>query len=249
MEGLRLWTRRLMRANELNPDPNTSLVITTAATLGLLARQRTGIGQKILVDMFGANAQANHDDFFSYAGKPQRALPDAQLLGLAPTYRLYHCADDHWVFLALVTEREKQQFTTTLANEGIEPPEITMLRAGDNDTVEALTTLFLSRPAAFWADLLGRAGIGCVQADGPIPSRFWLEDPQARAIEATSRTQHPAWGTYQRHGALVRFGRGAANLKPPPQAGQHNGELLSGLGYDAADIARLEAEGVIWQER
>ena len=118
MDGLRLWTRRLMRANEVNPDPNTAMVITTATTLGLLARQRTGIGQQILVDMFGANAQANHDDFLSYPGKAQRALPDAQLLGLAATYRLYHCADDHWVFLALLSEREKQRFMTALADAG-----------------------------------------------------------------------------------------------------------------------------------
>ncbi|MEJ2089412.1 MAG: CoA transferase, partial [Gammaproteobacteria bacterium] len=57
MAGLRLWTRRLMRANEVNPDPNTAMVIASAVVLGLAARQRTGSGQQILVDMFGANAQ------------------------------------------------------------------------------------------------------------------------------------------------------------------------------------------------
>ncbi len=43
MAGLRLWTRRLMRANEVNPDPNTALVIATSAMLGLVARHRTGL--------------------------------------------------------------------------------------------------------------------------------------------------------------------------------------------------------------
>ena len=135
-----------------------------------------------------------------------------------------------------------------MPTRGIEPPDITVLRAGGGDTAGALSTLFVTRPAAFWQDLLGGAGIGCVQADGPVPSRFWLEDPQPQAMEATSRTEHPAWGTYQRHGPLVRFDRAAADLKPPPLAGQHNNAILSGLGYDAADIERLEAESVVWQE-
>ncbi|MCZ6711881.1 MAG: CoA transferase, partial [Gammaproteobacteria bacterium] len=62
IDGLKLWTRRLMRANELNPDPNTAVVVATSILLGLMARARTGLGQQILLDMFGANAYANSDD-------------------------------------------------------------------------------------------------------------------------------------------------------------------------------------------
>ena len=48
IDDLRLWTRRLMHANEVNPDPNTSLVIATSTLLGLVAKQRTGRGQQAL---------------------------------------------------------------------------------------------------------------------------------------------------------------------------------------------------------
>ncbi len=32
---------------------------------------------------------------------------------------------------------------------------------------------------------------------------------------------------------------------PPPQLGEHTGEVLAGLGYDDAAIALMRAEGVI----
>jgi crotonobetainyl-CoA:carnitine CoA-transferase CaiB-like acyl-CoA transferase len=122
MDGLRLWTRRLMRANEVNPDPNTALVVTTSAMLGLAARHRTGQGQRVLVDMFGANAYANHDDFLAYPGKAARALPDPLLYGLSASYRLYRCARDQWVFLALTSEREFQRFSAELMEAGLMAP-------------------------------------------------------------------------------------------------------------------------------
>ena len=69
--------RRLARANETNPDPNSSMVISTGALLGLYAKERFGGSQHVLSTMIGANAYANADDFFSYDGKPDRAIPDS----------------------------------------------------------------------------------------------------------------------------------------------------------------------------
>ncbi|MDP6377847.1 MAG: CoA transferase [Pseudomonadales bacterium] len=248
MEDLRLWTRRLMRANEVNPDPNTAMVITTAATLALVARQRTGTGQRVLVDMFGANAQANHDDFLTYPGKSPRALPDELLLGLSPTYRLYSCADERWIFLALVTPREQRLFVETLRAADIDAPNVEVLEVGDDDTAHTLTTLFASKDAAFWQDVLTAVGLGCVRADGPLPSTFWLEDEQAAELGLTTRARHPAWGTYRRHGPLVHFDRALSDLNPPPLAGQHNEDVLTALGYDGEGVKRLAAEGTIWRE-
>ena len=91
--------RRLGHSNETNPDPNSSMVISAGVMLGLYARERLGISQSILSTMIGANAYANADDFFSYEGKPQQLLPDAEGLGLHALYRLYQ-AQRGWVFLA-----------------------------------------------------------------------------------------------------------------------------------------------------
>lgn len=248
MDGLRLWTRRLMRANEVNPDPNTALVVTTSVMLGLAARQRTGQGQRVLVDMFGANAYANHDDFLAYRDKPGRALPDEALLGLSATYRLYRCAGDQWVFLALVGERERRRFVETLDQAGIQPPTLDLLAAGGTEAGEALAALLAERDADEWERLLGGAGIGCARADRHLPSEFWLQAPQARALGLATGAEHPAWGSYRRHGPMVRFDRQEPTLGGPPLAGQHNEAVLRARGYAPDDIARLQREGVLWSE-
>ena len=248
IEDLRLWTRRLMHANEVNPDPNTSLVITTSTLLGLVARQRTGLGQQILVDMFGANAYANSDDFLTFPGKPDRAMPDAELLGLSATYRLYHCSGDEWIFLAMTNEKEYRLFFDVLSGAGIQAPALEVLQAGGQTVSDALETLFVGNDSAFWENLLASAGVGCVRANAITPREFWLTDPQSIALGLTAETEHPLWGTYRRHGRQVMFDGGGQRLGPPPVAGQHNAEVLLEQGFDEEKIASLVADGVLWSE-
>ncbi|MBX3706721.1 MAG: CoA transferase [Pseudomonadales bacterium] len=248
IEAVRSWTRRLMCANEVNPDPNTAVVIASAVLLGLAARRGTGTGQRVIVDMFGANAYANHDDFLDYPGKPPRALADAGLHGLSATYRLYPCAGGQWVFLALATGRERQRFVDTLVAHGCDAPPAELLATGGVAAEAALAALFAARTAQEWEDLLGGAGIGCVRADGPPPAEFWLTDPQPRALGLGQVVAHPRWGAYRRHGRLVQFDDGTQPVAPPPLAGQHNAEVLGERGFDPGRIAELHAAGVLWAD-
>src|SRR2546430_12629961 len=45
MDALRELSRRLSRANEGNPDPNSALMVATGALLALFAREHTGEGR------------------------------------------------------------------------------------------------------------------------------------------------------------------------------------------------------------
>lgn len=251
MDSLRQWTRRLMRANEVNPDPNTALVVATSAMLGLAARNTTGHGQQILLDMFGANAYANHDDFLSYEHKPDRLIADEELRGLAPCYRLYQCADEHWVFLAMSQPAEHQRFVQALTQSGVEPtlaPNIEELQTQPAGLEQKLSTLFSQRPASFWEGLCLPADVACVVADAWETNDYWLEHPQATAMGLTAKAIHPAWGAYRRHGAMVTFDDIPPAMAPAPLAGQHNAELLLEYGYTDADINSLQEAGVIWSE-
>ena len=95
-DELRDWARKLFRANEVNPDPNTSMVTATAVLLALMARKRHGVGQAVSVDMFCANAYANFDDFLRYPGKPDRPCPRRDQTGF-DGYELRQTGDG-WVF-------------------------------------------------------------------------------------------------------------------------------------------------------
>ena len=239
-EDHRMWSSRLMRANELNPDPSTALVIATSALLGLSARHRTGHGQQIFVDMFGANAYANADDFLSYPGKPPRPMPDELLHGLSPTYRLYQTKDDHWVFLALTSEKEKAEFISALTAADIDGPA--------NLEPESLTILFATRNADEWQSVLTASGVACVRADRMSPSEFWLEDEQVQLMGFTTDAVHPTLGAYKRHGSLVRFDGKIPALNGPPLAGEHNQAVLAEFGYEQEQVEQLVESGVLWQE-
>ena len=247
-EGLKLWTSRLMRANELNPDPNTGLVVASSIMLGLVARQRTGQGQQIFVDMYGANAYANSDDFLHYPGKADRALPDSELHGLSPIYRLYPCAAQQWLFVALLTEKQRQSFVDTLTAAGHPAPDLAALQSPDDALAEHLGALFAAHDADYWQSLLAPAGIACVRADKTPPSTFWLQDDQARAMQLTTTVDHPIWGPYRRHGPLVMFDGKCQTLGAAPTAGQHNREILLQLGYSQEQVNEYLEQGVIWQE-
>ena len=245
LQDLRLWTGRLMRANELNPDPNTGLVLASAIMLGLHARRITGKGQRILVDMLCANAYANADDFLDYPGKPHRPLPDADLHGLSPTYRLFCCSDKRWVFLALITASEIDDFVTRLNALNI---DIDHEQLKGKFAEQILEDIFRKKTADEWQSLLTEAGIACVQADRAAPAEFWLVDKQVSANGFVGSADHPLHGEYVRHGPLLFFDGDQPDLKGPPLPGQHNKEILQGAGYGAATIEKFLASGVLWQQ-
>ena len=247
IEGLRKWTSRLMRANEVNPDPNTAMVVCSSALLGLVARARTGQGQRILMDMFGANAYANHDDFLDYDGKPERLPMDSGLHGLSATYRLYPCANDQWVFLAIPEPSEQQAFVDALATLSIDAQLDTIAR-NDDSTANHLQSVFATRTADFWEAELAPLGIGCVRADRSEAVEFWQTDEQVAAQGLTQEVTHPEWGVYKRHGANVTFDGKQPTLKPPPLAGQHADEILGELGYSPDQISDHLTTGVVWKE-
>lgn len=256
-EEVRTWTRRLMCANEVNPDPNTAVVITSAALLGIVTRDRTGIAQRIIVDMFGANAWANHDDFLLYPGKAPRLRADAQLQGLGPTYRLYRAAEGQWLFVAAVTEAERVRLAATLEATGVGlsadlRSRLVAVTAGnlgqEDELAHAFTELFATRTADAWEALFVPAGVGCVRADGPYPGQYWLTDAQPRAMGLTTPAMHPIWGAYERHGRQVLFDAGDQPLGDPPLPGQHNRTVLTRLGYSDDTVSALRASGVTWAD-
>ena len=225
LDELREVTRALFRANDTNPDPNTSLVVATAAVLGLAARDLTGKGQQIFLDMFGANAYANWDDFISYPGKPERPVVDKGSLGLGPWCRLYECRSG-WVFL-YVEDADARA------------------RLGTNDEA-ALEAMFRTDDAHAWEAHLNGDGIACVRADAHWPAEFLLRDPHAMVEELVVTAEHAEWGEYKRQGPLVRFERSGC-YPGACLAGEHTVKLLHELGYDDATVRGLLGDGVVAQ--
>lgn len=255
---IREAARQLMRANEPNPDPNTSVVIASAALLGLLARARQGIGQAIYVNMLTANAWANADDFLSYAGKPERPPVDAQVLGSGAGYRLYP-ARDGWVFLAVTTDAEWARLARAVgrpelashprfANADPRFANADARRAHDTALAHALEALFTQRSADDWEKLLANHGVGCVRAETAPPGRFFCSDEQMLRNGFAPAANHARFGPLRRWGPLVTCDGGADHYGPGALAGDATDRILAELGHGPDEIQRLREAGVVGSE-
>ena len=248
IEELREVARKLSRANEVNPDPNTSMVVCSAALLGLYAKQSTGIGQQVFIDMFGANAYANYEDFIQYDGKPERPPLDGELCGPGPLYRLYPCKEG-WIFLGLALEEEWVSFCKTTGREDLlQNPafEHEELRISNREALSSvLSDLFKTKGAAEWESIIGSQGLGCVVADGPWLPEFLLKDAHVRENKWMTPVDHPVWGRHLRNGPMIEFSRSRCILKGAGSAGDETDLILDELGYGKAEILALRRDHVV----
>ena len=248
LDGLREAARWFYRANEANPDPNTSVAVASTALLGLHARRRTGRGQQAFLSMLGANAYANFDDFLSFDGKPPRPTLDEDLFGTGACYRLYPAADG-WVFLALRDDASWREFCAATERADLAADARYASVAGrsqhDAELAAALGELFATRGALAWERLLAPRGVGCVEASDQPPGAFYSNDEQMRSSGLAVEAEHPVWGRYQRWGPTVRFSDAPERFGAGTYAGQHTDAILAELGCSDGETAELRARGVV----
>ena len=251
LEEIKEISRLLMRANEANPDPNTSQAVATSILLALLARTRSGRGQVVEVTMLQANAWANAEEAYDYNGRPPYALPDEQCYGLNALYRLYQTRGG-WVFLACLSNREWKAFCHAANRRDLladarfaSTPART---EHDAELAGEIGKIFATRPADLWEQLLTAAGVACVQADSDV-GMFLEEHPQAAANRMVVEVDSPRFGKYLRHGAIIDFSDAPGCLEHGSFAGEHTVHVMRELGYTETQIADLRSRGVIdWEE-
>lgn len=240
-------TRWVMKSN-WGPDQNTSPAVATAVLLGLRARDLTGKGQPIHVNMLNANAWTNADEYYDHTGRPSIVTPDEEIHGLNALYRLYRCRVG-WVFLGCLFQEEWEALCRAvgradlLDDDRFSSPEAR--QANDEALIAEISTIFSGRAAAEWEELLIQADVGCVQADEALEGDFYADHPHARANALSVEVEHPHIGKYRRYGGLVEFSLTPGIYRTSIQVGQHTRPLLRELGYDDGEIAELGELGIV----
>ncbi|WP_151635978.1 CaiB/BaiF CoA transferase family protein [Noviherbaspirillum aerium] len=228
-------------------DRVTGLHAVYAVTTALYAREKTGIGQAVVVPMFEAMAQfvlGDHLAGLSFE-PPQGEAGYARLLTThRRPYRTrdgYLCVliynDKHWrnFFAAIGTPQrffEDQRFTT----HG--------MRAANIDAVYAeVGALMLERSTAEWQALLDSADIPNMPMNSPADL---LEDAHLRQTGFVRRVEHPTEGTLNITGNPVAWTHTVPDpdVAAAPQLGEHSAEILAEAGYSQLEIEQMMAAGV-----
>lgn len=210
-------------------------------------RHGHGAGQYIDVSMLDSQVawltyQAAY--FFANNEAPKR-------LGAAhPTlvpYQAFMCSDGKFVNVAVGSERIWERFCQAIKREDLKDnPEY----ATNGDRVRnrsvivpMLQEYFLTRPSADWVTDLQAANVPA----GPINDLADVfADPQVLHRNMLQEMPHPTLKSIKQTGLAIKFSDTPGGLdRHPPLLGEHNREILEGLGYSTTEIAELATAEVI----
>lgn len=109
-----------------------------------------------------------------------------------------------------------------------------------NAEIEAITR---TQSSAYWIDRMNAEGVPA----GPIYKiNEVFEDPQVKHLNITRKVQHTLLGELEMVGQPIELSRTPWSVRrPTPEAGEHTDDVLTDLGYGAAEIADLRARKVV----
>jgi crotonobetainyl-CoA:carnitine CoA-transferase CaiB-like acyl-CoA transferase len=229
-------------------DGFAALGVATSLLIGLLARDRTGEGQRVSSSMLLTNAHAMAEEVVDVETVPPHPGIAGDFRGTGALYRIYD-ADDGWVFLAAGTDREWSDLVGALKPHvdlaGDDRFTSRELRhANDDQLVEALSAVFARRGKDEWEAELLAADVACVAVSTERVERF-LQGEVGRASGYVVDVTHPTFDEHPRLAPLVRFSRSATQAKPGVLAGNATDAVLAELGYDEAAIAGLRERSIV----
>ena len=227
-------------------DETAGLLVVQGILAALLARERTGKGQRVEV--------ALHDGLLSLltyqaqnwwsGGERPRRLGNAHP-SIVP-YQTFRAADA-WINVGAANDRQWRALCEALEHtEWIDDPRFATNgdRLVHRDTLIALLQeIFAGRPAAEWLERLGQAGI---PAGRIRPVSEALTSPEARHREMVVEVGGGEEEPLKLLGIPVKLSETPGRIRrPPPRLGEHTAEVLAEIGYDSASIDSLRTGGAI----
>jgi crotonobetainyl-CoA:carnitine CoA-transferase CaiB-like acyl-CoA transferase len=231
---------RLVRT--ILPDKLTAITASQAITAALLARERTGVGQHVRLSMLEAVVAFLWPSDLAQ----QTFVGDEPVRQEAASFHdlIYETADGY-ITAAVVTDRQWRGLTQALEKpEWLEDERFktSSLRQQNIDARLQMTQdALIGRNSAEWLDRLKKADVPC----GPVLTRSqMIRHPHIAALELLEEYDHPQAGRLRQARAAARFSETPTTIRRgAPVLGQDTDAVLGELGYSAAQIAGLRAEG------
>lgn len=233
----------------------TDFIAPRLAACALLAaldyRRRSGRGQYLDVAQYEAALHNLAPALVDYFASGRVLGPQGNRSERYAPHGAYRCADEdgqeRWIALAVDGD---QQWRAMLAALGASPDDERFATAEhriENRTAldDFVGALVRGREARALTATLQAAGVSAYSVQNCVDVH---NDENLDAFGFWHWLDHPVMGPSPYEGLQHRLSRTPGELRSPaPALGQHNDEVLGGmLGLDAAEIARLKEERVIF---
>lgn len=232
-------------------DQMGAIMLAYGVLAALLARERSGVGQKVdtshlgsMMMLQGLSLSSRLMNGFAFPRMERSRAGNA-------LWNHYRCKDDRWIALAMLqSDRYWADFARALDHpEWVEDERFANLQArGANAdvVVAALDEVFATKTREEWLVLLkereGDFIYTVVNSLDDIP-----DDPQVKANDYVVDFEHPAHGTVQVIGMPVHLSETPGEVRlPAPEFGQHTEEILHDiLGYSWERIGDLRQREIL----
>lgn len=238
-------------------DPNAGIHALNALLLALEHRRRTGQGVMVEAAMVDAALNIAAEQVIEYSAYGALLERAGNRGPTAVPQNLYLSADidefgrlDSWVAIAVATDEQWAQLCGALGSPtwATDPALATAAgrRAHQDRIDERLAQWCAGRTRDEIVDTLWDAGVPIAKVMQPH-RQAELDQLDARGFFEV--VDHPVCGPARLSSVPMRLSGGPCRFhtQPAPLLGQHNRELLAELGLTDAEIAQLEADGVIGQ--
>jgi len=213
----------------------------------LLARDRTGHGQRVDIPMFETMVGFVLGDHLGGLTYEPPLDGGGYARQLSP-YRRPYRTKDGYICALVYNDKQWEGFLRAIGRESLVKDDARFAtfanRSRNIDFVyERLSDIFEERTTAEWMRVLEKADIPM------MPMHDFdsvLKDPHLAATRFFTTVEHPTEGTIRSMRAPVSFfGTPAGAIKHAPAQGEHSVEILCQAGYSPEEIDSLLANGAV----
>jgi crotonobetainyl-CoA:carnitine CoA-transferase CaiB-like acyl-CoA transferase len=218
-------------------DLGAGSLAAVAILAAVASRQQTGRGQAVDVSLFASAITWLPTLIAPFFGMGRSPAPgEPMLAGGLPQYNVYQTRDGRWVTLGALEPKFLLNFL-----ERVGRPELAAKRDRLRDE---LREIFASRTLEEWTTCLADVDT-CFAPVNTLEET--LQDPQVRALEMFTSVTHARLGELRQISPPFAFSETPASVRtPPPELGEHTGEVLSELlGVGPDKVAELKRRGVV----
>ena len=217
--------------------------------LALLARQRTGRGQKVEASLLHMALAMQSVDMVRVEN--EAANTEETDFSKQALYSPYQCSDGGYVILVVLNTGQFHQLCKAMELEHLlDDPRYrdNESRAQNSEDLYSLIDGIMStRPREEWLETFRAFDVPSM----PILDRNEVFDhPQMTENEMFASVHHPEVGRVDMFNVPVRLSETPGAIKTrAPLLGEHTEEVLRELGYSEAETSELRAKGVIPLDR